>query len=52
MSQKRLILSPPAGTTQCPDWTAPQGAARVHYAITAVDRQGNDSAPAYATLGR
>jgi hypothetical protein len=47
ISQARLILSPPAAVTNVLDWTAPKGTDG-HYAIVAVDRQGNVSAPAYA----
>jgi len=32
--------------TEYLDWSAPLGAQAVYYAITAVDRQGNESAPA------
>jgi len=48
--QKRLLVSPTHEQTHYIDWTAPKGKA-VHYAITAVDRQGNESAPAYASAG-
>ncbi len=42
ISQKRLIASPLASMTSYLDWSAPiDGAA--NYAITAVDRQGNES---------
>jgi hypothetical protein len=48
VSQKRLIASPLKSMTSYLDWTAPtQG--RAFYAITAVDRQGNESAPAFAS---
>jgi hypothetical protein len=47
VSPKRLIASPPAGTTAFLDWSAPTGAG-ASYALTAVDRQGNESAPAFA----
>ena len=47
---KRLIMSPPANMTEYLDWSAPLGAQTVYYAITAVDRQGNESQPAYATI--
>ena len=46
--QARRIVSPAAGATEYLDWSAPTNAAHVGYAITAVDRQGNDSAPAFA----
>ncbi len=46
ISQKRLIASPLKSMTSYLDWSAPlEGDA--HYAITAVDRQGNESAPTY-----
>jgi hypothetical protein len=49
VSQKRLIVSPLAGMTEYLDWSAPtEGPA--HYAITAVDRQGNESAPTFADV--
>jgi hypothetical protein len=47
--QKRRFASPPRGTTEYLDWTAPTSGA-AWYAITAVDRQGNESAPAYASV--
>ncbi|MFB3891397.1 MAG: fibronectin type III domain-containing protein [Phycisphaerae bacterium] len=50
VSQKRLIMSPLANMTGYLDWSAPLDAKEVYYAITAVDRQGNESAPAYAEL--
>lgn len=50
ISHKRLIMSPPASMTEYLDWSAPLNAQSVHYAITAVDRQGNESQPAYASL--
>lgn len=47
IEQKRLIASPLPSTTSYLDWTAPtEGGAS--YAITAVDRQGNESAPVFA----
>ena len=46
--QKRRFASPPAGTTEYLDWTAPT-TGRAHYAITAVDRQGNESPRAHAS---
>ena len=46
-AQKFLIASPQANVIQYLDWTAPvEGGA--HYALTAVDRQGNESAPVFA----
>ena len=50
ISQKRLIMSPPASMTEYLDWSAPLGAPAVYYAITAVDRQGNESAPVYTSV--
>jgi hypothetical protein len=47
--QKRRFASPPRGTAEYLDWTAPTSGA-AWYAITAVDRQGNESAPAYASV--
>ncbi len=44
--QANRFASPPAGTTAYLDWTAPPDPAG-HYALTAVDRHGNESAPAY-----
>jgi hypothetical protein len=46
-SQKRRIVSPPGSQTSYLDWTAPTEGP-VYYAVTAVDRQGNESEPAYA----
>ncbi len=47
IEQKRLIASPLASMTSYLDWTAPlEGDA--HYAITAVDRQGNESKPTFS----
>ena len=40
-------LSPPRGTTEWLDWLAPREG-RAFYAITAVNRQGNESEPAFA----
>ncbi|HUV38715.1 MAG TPA: hypothetical protein VMY39_03835 [Planctomycetota bacterium] len=48
--QKRRFASPPAGTTEYLDWTAPKDAGG-QYAVTAVDRQGNESTPAFAPAG-
>jgi hypothetical protein len=45
--QKRRFASPPAAATGHLDWTAPPAGA-AHYAITAIDRQGNESKPAHA----
>ena len=47
VTQKRRIYSPPRSTTSILDWSAPEARA-VYYAITAVDRQGNESKPTYA----
>ena len=47
--QKRRFASPPRGTVEYLDWTAPTSGA-AYYTITAVDRQGNESAPAYASV--
>jgi hypothetical protein len=47
VSQKRRFVSPPRSATSYLDWTAPVGGA-IQYALTAVDRQGNESEPAYA----
>jgi len=44
--QQRRIVSPPKSMTEYLDWTAPLGGS-AYYAITAVDRQGNESEPAY-----
>ncbi|HUV38711.1 MAG TPA: hypothetical protein VMY39_03815 [Planctomycetota bacterium] len=49
VSQKRLLVSPPHDETLYLDWTAPADV-KMYYAITAVDRQGNASVPAYASL--
>lgn len=46
IEQKRLIASPLASMTSYLDWTAPMEG-EAHYAITAVDRQGNESKPSY-----
>ena len=43
--QARRFASPPAGAVTHLDWTAPTDGP-VHYALTAVDRSGNESAPA------
>jgi len=47
--QKRLLVSPPHDETRYIDWSAPKGR-KLHYAITAIDRQGNESPPAYADV--
>ncbi len=47
IEQKRLLVSPPKSEASYVDWTAPLGG-EMSYAIVAVDRQGNVSAPAYA----
>ena len=49
VSQKRLLVSPPHGETFYLDWSAPKGRP-MHYAITTVDRQGNESPAVYASL--
>ncbi|MFB3891836.1 MAG: fibronectin type III domain-containing protein [Phycisphaerae bacterium] len=49
ISQKRLLVSPPHDETSYIDWTAPKDKT-VSYAITVVDRQGNESSPAYAAV--
>jgi hypothetical protein len=36
--------------TEYLDWSAPRKAEKVWYAITAVDRQGNESGPTFAEL--
>ncbi|HUT33721.1 MAG TPA: hypothetical protein VNE39_09590 [Planctomycetota bacterium] len=45
--QARRIASPPRGTTEWLDWLAPREG-RAFYALTAVDRHGNESEPAFA----
>ncbi|MDH7571340.1 MAG: hypothetical protein QHJ73_17315, partial [Armatimonadota bacterium] len=45
--QARRVVSPPRSCTSYLDWTAPRGG-RGWYALTAVDRQGNESVPVYA----
>ncbi|HEY3320639.1 MAG TPA: hypothetical protein VGP72_09255 [Planctomycetota bacterium] len=49
---KRLIASPRAMMTEYLDWTAPLKTPNVTYAITAVDRQGNESAPTVVGTGK
>jgi fibronectin type 3 domain-containing protein len=49
IEQKRLLVSPPAGETAYLDWTAPASGA-VHYALVAVDRQGNASTPVLVSV--
>jgi len=50
IEQKRLIASPLKSMSEYLDWSAPiSGGA--HYAITAVDRQGNESAPVFGDIG-
>jgi hypothetical protein len=44
--QAHRFASPPRGTTEYLDWAAPP-AGPVFYGLTAVDRQGNESAPVY-----
>jgi hypothetical protein len=51
ISAKCLLVSPPQSATQYLDWSAPQKT-DAHYAITAVDRQGNESPPAFVDLPR
>jgi len=43
--QQRRFASPPAGTSEYLDWSAPTSG-EAYYAVTAVDRQGNESMPA------
>ena len=43
--QARRIASLPATSTEYLDWAAPV-TGKAHYAVTAVDRQGNESPPA------
>ena len=50
VNQSHLIVSPPAQATRYLDWSAPPGAKHVYYAITAVDLQGNVSAPVYGRV--
>jgi hypothetical protein len=47
IKQERLIDSPLPSMTSYLDWSAPT-TSNAHYAITAVDRQGNESQPAFA----
>ena len=49
ISPKRRIVSPPASMTEYLDWSAPIGT-EAYYAITAVDRQGNESQPTFAEV--
>jgi fibronectin type 3 domain-containing protein len=49
ISQKRLLVSPPHDEMSYIDWTAPKGQT-INYAITVIDRQGNESAPARAEV--
>jgi hypothetical protein len=51
ISAKCLLVSPPRTATQYLDWSAPANT-RAHYAITAVDRQGNESPPTYVDVPR
>jgi hypothetical protein len=46
ISQKRLLVSPTHAATKYIDWTAPAGKT-MHYAIVAIDRQGNESQAVY-----
>jgi len=48
--QQRRFASPPKNVTEYLDWTAPL-TGDVYYAVTAVDRQGNESQPAYLNDG-
>lgn len=48
IEQERLLFSP--SRTHVVDWGVPEGQT-LHYAVTAVDRAGNESAPARATAG-
>ncbi|OGF46583.1 MAG: hypothetical protein A2231_02810 [Candidatus Firestonebacteria bacterium RIFOXYA2_FULL_40_8] len=45
--QERLIVSPPKSETNYIDWMAGKDKA-YHYAIIAIDRQGNESEPVYS----
>ncbi len=47
--QKNRIASLPLGTTKHLDWLADPEAKSAYYAITAVDRHGNESAPVAAS---
>jgi hypothetical protein len=49
--QQRLLVSPTHDQTRYLDWSAPAGGP-MYYAITAVDRQGNESKPVFAQLPR
>ncbi len=49
IEQRRRIVSPPHAETGYLDWTAP-ATGPVWYALTAVDRQGNESEPVYVEL--
>jgi fibronectin type 3 domain-containing protein len=51
ISAKCLLVSPPPSATGYLDWSAPADT-DAYYAITAVDRQGNESAPTYVELHR
>jgi len=50
ISQQRLVVSPAADQTEYLDWTAPIDAPGYYWAITAIDRQGNESAPTFVTV--
>lgn len=50
VGQQRLIASPQEDVVEYLDWTAPPGRGPAFYAITAVDRQGNESPPAFASI--
>jgi len=47
--QQRLLVSPPHGETDYIDWSAAKGKP-AYYAITVVDRQGNESEPVFAEI--
>jgi len=49
VSQKRLLVSPPYDETRYVDWSAPRKTA-MHYAMTVIDRQGNESEPVYVEI--
>lgn len=48
VDQRRLIMSAFPGQEKLLDWSAPIGT-DLYYAITAIDYQGNESAPAYVS---
>ncbi len=51
IEQQRLLVSPPKGETAYIDWSAPKNTS-MHYAIVAVDKQGNASQASYAKIER